>query len=273
MNPLPRRTPVSRPTLRTSLRTLFAATVTTALTAGVAVAGVALAAPAHAENRVTPGDFTGYGFDQCLAPTQAKMNRWLKNSPFLAVGIYISGDSRACRSQPNLTPTWVSTQLREGLAAAADHPRPAGLVPAGSRGTAHRRPDDPAESSTNNYAAARRQGVSRGRARRSPPPRALGIVAGQHALVRPRGLRHVNDALPRVRAVRSSARGPGSCTALGYVSGVYSSAGSGIKHARRRPGEPARRSSCPTRSGSPAGTAWPTPSRRTSARRLAPHAA
>ena len=43
--------------------------------------------------------------------------RWTagcSSSPFLAVGIYISGDSRACRNQPNLTPTWVSTQLASG---------------------------------------------------------------------------------------------------------------------------------------------------------------
>ena len=35
------------------------------------------------------------------------MNRWLKTSPFFAAGIYISGTSRACRDQPNLTPEWV----------------------------------------------------------------------------------------------------------------------------------------------------------------------
>ena len=63
---------------------------------------------------VTPGNFTGYGFDQCLAPTQKAMNAWLKHSPFLSVGIYISGDSRACRSQPNLTRDWIGTQLRKG---------------------------------------------------------------------------------------------------------------------------------------------------------------
>ena len=108
MSPLPRRTPVLRPSLRTTLRTLFVTTLS------VAVAGVALSAPAQAENRVTPGDFTGYGFDQCLAPTQAKMDAWMEYSPFSAVGIYISGASRACRSQPNLTKTWVSTQLAKG---------------------------------------------------------------------------------------------------------------------------------------------------------------
>src|SRR5689334_16499676 len=62
------------------------------------------AAPARATNVVTPGDFTGYGFDQCLTPSQSAMDTWLTSSPFLAVGIYISGDSRACRNQPNLTP-------------------------------------------------------------------------------------------------------------------------------------------------------------------------
>ncbi|HYG94365.1 MAG TPA: glycoside hydrolase domain-containing protein, partial [Nocardioides sp.] len=65
-------------------------------------------------NPVTPGDFTGYGFDQCLAPTQQKMDAWLHHSPFLAVGIYISGNSRWCRDQPNLTPDWIRTQLRKG---------------------------------------------------------------------------------------------------------------------------------------------------------------
>ena len=62
----------------------------------------------------TPGDFTGYGFDQCLAPTQSAMDRWWRKSPFSAVGIYISGDSRACRSQPNLSPTWVAAQVARG---------------------------------------------------------------------------------------------------------------------------------------------------------------
>src|SRR4051794_1397478 len=86
-------------------------------TAAVLAAVAALAAylgpasPAHAEVTVTPRNFTGYGFDQCLAPTQAAMDAWLTSSPFWAVGIYISGDSRACRNQPNLTPTWVRTQL------------------------------------------------------------------------------------------------------------------------------------------------------------------
>src|SRR3954469_12678442 len=89
--------------------------------AGVAVsvlavlaATVGLAMPARAANVVTPGNFTGFGFDQCLAPNQAAMDAWLTGSPYWAVGIYISGDSRGCRSQPNLTPTWISTQVAKG---------------------------------------------------------------------------------------------------------------------------------------------------------------
>src|SRR3954462_15707501 len=89
--------------------------------AGVAVAVLAvlaatvgLAMPARAANVVTPGNFTGFGFDQCLAPNQAAMDAWLTGSPYWAVGIYISGDSRGCTSQPNLTPRWVSTQLAKG---------------------------------------------------------------------------------------------------------------------------------------------------------------
>ena len=62
----------------------------------------------------TPGDFTGYGFDQCVAPTQKAMDTWWRSSPFTAVGIYISGDSRACRVQPNLSPTWVAAQVARG---------------------------------------------------------------------------------------------------------------------------------------------------------------
>src|SRR4051794_5186152 len=50
-------------------------------------------------NPVTPGTYTGLGFDQCHAPEQSKMDAWLQASPYRAVGIYISGASRGCREQ------------------------------------------------------------------------------------------------------------------------------------------------------------------------------
>src|SRR3954464_8397328 len=96
------------------LRPLLAAVSLASL---ATIVGVTTAVPpgaATTANVVTPGNFRGYGFDQALAPTQKAMDKWLNHSPFLAVGIYISGASRACRSQPNLTPTWVTTQLRKG---------------------------------------------------------------------------------------------------------------------------------------------------------------
>src|SRR4029079_15902004 len=87
---------------------------TLAASAALVLSSALLPAPATAGNRVTPGSFTGYGFDQCTAPTQRAMDAWLNASPYWAVGIYIYGDSRGCLSQPNLTPTWVSTQLARG---------------------------------------------------------------------------------------------------------------------------------------------------------------
>src|SRR6478609_11349981 len=90
---------------RAATGVLLGALVVTGLTAITAADGPAAsastsqagrAAKAKKVNVVTPGDFTGYGFDQCQAPSQTSMNRWLRSSPYLAVGIYIAGNSRAC---------------------------------------------------------------------------------------------------------------------------------------------------------------------------------
>ena len=83
----------------------------------IAVAGLAVvAAPAEAANRVTPGNFTGYGFDQCETQSQEVMDAWLTSSPYWAVGIYIAGENRHCGDdrQVHLTAEWVSTQLANG---------------------------------------------------------------------------------------------------------------------------------------------------------------
>ena len=63
-----------------------------------------------------PGNFTGYGFDTCVAPDQRTMDAWNLASPFAAVGIYISGNSRYCgdKYQPNLTRQWVATNAARG---------------------------------------------------------------------------------------------------------------------------------------------------------------
>ena len=56
--------------------------------------------------------FTGLGFDACTAPSSSAMAAW-KESPYRAVGVYIGGLNRGC-SQPNLTSSWVSRQVEAG---------------------------------------------------------------------------------------------------------------------------------------------------------------
>ncbi|GAA0962926.1 hypothetical protein GCM10009554_81600 [Kribbella koreensis] len=54
-------------------------------------------------------------FDICDAPAQSTMDAWkAPNSPYRAIGIYISGTSRGCLAQPNLTPQWVAAQDSAG---------------------------------------------------------------------------------------------------------------------------------------------------------------
>ncbi|WP_181799648.1 glycoside hydrolase domain-containing protein [Kitasatospora acidiphila] len=57
-------------------------------------------------------DYTGYGFETCAAPDSGTMNAWMNSSPYRAVGIYIGG-ARAC-SQRNLSADWVQQQATAG---------------------------------------------------------------------------------------------------------------------------------------------------------------
>jgi hypothetical protein len=58
------------------------------------------------------GVFTGLGFDACAAPSSRSMAAW-GESPYRAIGVYIGGSNRGC-SQPNLTASWVSAQTAAG---------------------------------------------------------------------------------------------------------------------------------------------------------------
>jgi hypothetical protein len=92
---------------------------TRASVAGI-IAGivVALVVPtsASAADPQAPGNFTGFGFDACVAPSQTVMDSWNLRSPYTAIGIYISGSSRYCgdKYQPNLSRTWVETNASRG---------------------------------------------------------------------------------------------------------------------------------------------------------------
>lgn len=86
---------------------------------GVFLAAVALvftaASPATA-GVPGPGTVSGLAFDTCQAPSQQAMTAWRKSSPFKAIGIYVSGNSRYCGDayQPNLTPQWIVTNAKAG---------------------------------------------------------------------------------------------------------------------------------------------------------------
>ena len=219
-----------RPLTR-SLRALAAAglAATLALTAsGPAGAGArADEKPRDTTSVVTPGDFTGFGFDQCLAPTQKAMNTWLRYSPFLAVGIYISGDSRACREQPNLTPRWVATQLRKGWRLL-----PITLGPQASCQPRFPRYDDdfkisPKPGKSGTYPRARKMGRAEA-TKAVAAARELGIAPGSTLWYDLEGYDNANTHC-RESALQFLSAWTKRLHRLDYVSGVYSSAGSGIK--------------------------------------------
>jgi hypothetical protein len=217
-----------RATSRSSRRLMTGSTVRSGLAVLATVATLAstlvVASPAEAANRATPGSFTGYGFDQCTAPAQQAMDAWLTSSPYWAVGIYISGDSRGCLSQPNLTPTWVSTQLAKGWRLL-----PITLGPQASCTTRerylHQVRINP--SASGSYATARQQGSAEA-SKTVAAARNLGISAGST-------LWYDIEAFSIARTdCRESALSFLSAWtdrlhALGYVSGIYSSGASGIK--------------------------------------------
>jgi Rv2525c-like, glycoside hydrolase-like domain/Putative peptidoglycan binding domain len=211
------------------MRRLAAALLTLALGVPLLVTGVPTASADESAlrraNVLTPGDFTGYGFDQCLAPTQASMDAWLKKSPFLAAGIYISGDSRACRNQPNLTPTWISTQLANGWRLL-----PIALGPQAScQPRFPRYKDDftispkPADA----YATARAQGVVEAD-KNAADAAALGISPGSTIWYDLEAF-NLKDTDCRESALTFVSGWVTRTKELGYVAGFYSSASSGIK--------------------------------------------
>ena len=220
LRPLPRR------------GALRAVAVTAALALGGSTLALTGVAPAQAankvtQNKVTPGNFTGYGFDQCLTPTQAAMDTWLENSPYLAVGIYVSGDSRACRYQPNLTPTWVSTQLARGWKLL-----PIALGPQASCHPSFPRYEgdvviDPTPGSNGRYDTARALGRIEA-AKSVRDTAALGITKGSTIWY---DLEHfdVNDTHCRESAMAFMSEWVKRVEALGYVSGMYGGASSSLK--------------------------------------------
>ena len=210
------------------LRPLLAAAALT-LVGSTMVAAVGPAGPADSvtANVATPGAFHGYGFDQCLAPTQKAMNAWLGRSPYLAVGIYISGASRACKVQPNLTPTWVSTQLQKGWKLL-----PITLGPQASCNARFPRYGNdarinPDPGTHGHYAKARAQGLAEAD-KTVTAARALGLSPGSTMYYDLEGFDATRTQC-RDSALAFLSAWTREIHTLNYLSGVYSSAGSGIK--------------------------------------------
>ena len=207
-------------------RTRFATRLTGLLAvAATALAITPLATPAYAANPVTPGNFTGLGFDQCEAPSQSAMSTWIKKSPFQAAGIYISGDSRACQRQTHLTPTWVSNQLAAGWRL-----MPITLGPQASCTTRDRylkqvriSPD-----SSNGYAKARAQGRAEADKAVSVAG-GLGIVPGSTLFYDLEAFDIKKSTACTWSAMWFVDAWTDQLHARGYASGFYSSAASGIR--------------------------------------------
>lgn len=82
----------------------------------LALAAACLSGPASAATPSAPGNRTAYAFDACVAPSTKVMDAWMRDSPYSAVGIYVSGNSRYCgdRYQPNLSKSWVQHNADNG---------------------------------------------------------------------------------------------------------------------------------------------------------------
>jgi peptidoglycan hydrolase-like protein with peptidoglycan-binding domain len=204
-----------RPLLGAAALALLASTTTLTAPAGSAPANVA-----------TPGSFRGYGFDQCLAPTQRSMDAWLRRSPYLAVGIYISGASRACKVQPNLTPDWVTTQLHQGWKLLPITLGP--QAPCNPRFPRYGHDkvisNDPGKHG--HYAVARAQGVAEAD-KTVAAARTLGLSAGSTMWYDIEGFDATNNRC-RDASMSFLSGWTRELHTQHYVSGVYSSAGSGI---------------------------------------------
>ncbi|MGC4110393.1 MAG: DUF1906 domain-containing protein [Nocardioides sp.] len=219
--------------VRRALLAVTTLAVIAGLASGVPSSSEASAASSTTPTIVTPGNFLGFGFDQCNTPSQSAMDAWLDNSPYLAVGIYISGASRACKKQENLTPTWVSTQVAKGWRLLPITVGP--QAPCNPRFPRYGKdasiPSTPGKAKK--FTQARQRGTTEAKSAVAAAQK-LGIAAGSTLWY---DLESYDQTKARCRRASLSflSGWTQGLHALKYVSGVYSSAGSGIKaldHAR-----------------------------------------
>lgn len=176
---------------------------------------------ARSTTRVMPGSFTGYAFDACQAPSQEEMDVWRERSPYWGVGIYTSGENRYCDVQVHLSPAWVAEQARKGWRLLPLH---VGLQAACTNVDRWEKISaDPAD----NYAEARSQGRSAAR-EAAAAARYYGI--GKRSTLW-YDLEHFDISRTDCResALSMLSAWTRKLHDLGFRSGFYSSASSGIR--------------------------------------------
>jgi hypothetical protein len=162
--------------------------------------------------------YTGSGFDACSTPSSGAMSAW-GASPYRALGVYIGGTNAAC-SQPNLTSSWVANQIAAGWHLI---PTYVGLqAPSNSCGCAS---ITPAQASAQGTAAAN-DAVSNAQAVSIPIGNPIYFDMEAYS----RGGTNTSSVMAFLSAWTSRLH------ALGYLSGVYSSSGSGMSDLAARSG-------------------------------------
>ena len=213
------RSAASSPTRRRRLLlpvTTLAAVMSAALTVTLGFQ----ASSSAAGGVLVPGNFTGMGFDACAAPSATAMDKWMKakENPYRAVGVYISGNMRAC-SQRNLTASWVSHVTSTGW-----HVLPLTVGPQAScTGFSKRVSDKPADT----YAAARAQGRTEA-ASAVAAATSLGI-APRSTLFYDMESWHTGYDRCDASTLWFLAAWTKELHLRGYASGIYSSASTGIR--------------------------------------------
>jgi Domain of unknown function (DUF1906)/Putative peptidoglycan binding domain len=197
---------------------------TVAALLGVLVAAMPTAAHAASRaHRATPGSFTGYAFDACQTPSQSKMEVWRQRSPYTGVGVYIAGVNRYCADQPNLTKTWVTKQTRRGWRLL---PLTVGLQPScDTHGLPKARRIDP--NPRKGYVAARAQGRVEARSTVAASKK-LGIATRSTQWFDMESF-DISRTRCRESALSFLSGWTRKLNNLGYRSGVYSSAATGIR--------------------------------------------
>ncbi|MFI9722420.1 glycoside hydrolase domain-containing protein [Streptomyces sp. NPDC052396] len=146
--------------------------------------------------------YTGRAFDTCAAPSSSAMRQWSADSPYRGIGIYIGGTPYC--AQPNLSASWVAEQSQAGW-----HMMPI-YVPSAAENIPS---DDAAGQGRADAEVAVNKATN------------LGFVPGT---VLYSDMEGYSDPGLSTRVLTYLSAWTERVKALGYRSGVYSSAGSGI---------------------------------------------